>query len=73
MVPRSGWSRISTAGMPAITSIADHVEAADRASPTDRSVRSATTSAMPMTTASLANSAGWIDMPADHAARSASR
>ena len=29
----------------------------------DPSVRSATSSAIPITTASLANSAGWMDMP----------
>ena len=62
MVPRSGCSRISTAGRPAIASMPT-----TSAVPTRRrqvpSARSATSRAIPITTASLANSDGWIDMP----------
>ena len=39
----------------------------------DPSVRSATTSAMPTITASLANSAGWMDMPARAGSTTATR
>ena len=64
IVPRSGWSRIRTAGTPAITSISR-----TSTEPTRRrqrpSERSASTSAMPMTTASFANSDGWIERPSD--------
>ena len=52
-----------TAGTPAITSIRS-----TSSEPTRRrqrpSERSASTSAMPMTTASFANSDGWIERPA---------
>ena len=62
IVPRSGWSRISAAGTPAMTSIpsTSGVLTPRRHRP---SLRSATSRAMPITTASLANSDGWIDMP----------
>ena len=53
---------ISTAGTPAITSmpITSALPIWLRHLP---SARSATSRAMPMTTASLANSDGWIDIP----------
>ena len=61
-MPRSGCSMISSAGMPAITPIS-----ATSTAPTCRrrefSVRSAMIIAIPITTASLANSAGWIERP----------
>ena len=53
---------MSTAGTPAITSISSTSKV-----PTRRcqraDERSASTSAMPMTTASFANSDGWIESP----------
>ena len=52
---------ISAAGMPAMTSMPTTSTA-----PTcvrRPSARSATSSAIPITTASLANSEGWIDIP----------
>jgi hypothetical protein len=52
---------ISAAGMPAITSIPTTSTAPTRAR--RPSARSATSSAMPITTASLASSEGWIDIP----------
>ena len=62
IVPRSGCSMISNAGIPAITPIS-----ATSTAPTRRrrefSVRSAMIIAIPITTASLANSAGWIERP----------
>ena len=62
MVPRSGCRMISSAGMPAITPIR-----ATSTAPTRRwrefSTRSAMIIAIPMTTASLANSAGWMESP----------
>ena len=63
MVPRSGCSMISEAGTAAISSIS---ETSTQSTVRRRlpSARSATTSAMPITTASLASSEGWIDMPA---------
>ena len=73
IVPRSGWSRISTAGTPAIS---QHQQARRANRPRRRqrpSARSASTSAMPMTTASFANSDGWMDRPSRPAARTASR
>ncbi len=62
MVPRSGCTRMSTAGTAAIASMpttsTDPI--ARRHLP---SARSATNSAIPIATASLANSDGWIDSP----------
>ena len=63
IVPRSGWSRISAAGSPAIASMPTTSKEPTSLVRSEPSVRSATSSAIPMTTASLANSAGWIDMP----------
>jgi hypothetical protein len=62
MVPRSGWSMISAAGIPAIPSI-NQTSTPLMPRPREFSVRSATSMADIVTTASLANSAGWIDMP----------
>ena len=62
MVPRSGCRRMRTAGIPAMASITATSRLPTRR-PHRLSVRSATTRAIPMTTASLANSEGWIDMP----------
>ena len=61
MVPRSGCSRISDAGSPAITSIPSTSK--DRTPRLDQSARSAHSSAMPTTTVSLANSDGCTDIP----------
>ena len=63
-VPRSGWSRISAAGSEATASMPRTSRWRTSRWRQEPSVRSATTSAMPITTDSLANSAGWIDMPA---------
>ena len=61
IVPRSGCSMIRVAGTPAMASMPSTVP---RPTGLRRpSVRSATSSAIPMTTASLANSAGCTDMP----------
>ena len=62
-VPRSGWSRIMTAGTAATASIARTSTCLTSRCRHEPSVRSATTSAIPVQTASLANSAGWIDIP----------
>ena len=64
IVPRSGCSRISAAGSEATASMPRTSRWRTSRWRQEPSVRSATTSAMPMTTESLANSAGWIDMPA---------
>ena len=62
MVPRSGCSRISAAGSAATASIANTSMKPTR--PRQRpSLRSATTSAMPITMASFANSEGWMERP----------
>ena len=53
---------ISAAGTPAITSIPTTSAVPTRVR--RPSLRSATSSAIPITTASLANSDGWIDIPA---------
>ena len=53
---------ISAAGTPAITSIPMTSTVPTRFCQRP-SARSATSSAMPMTTASLASSEGWMDMP----------
>ena len=45
-----------------MASIADHVDPVRGSGRQRPSARSATTSAIPITTASLANSDGWIDM-----------
>ena len=62
IVPRSGWSRISTAGTAAISSIST-----TSTSPTwgrqRPAARCASTRLIPMMTASLANSAGCTDIP----------
>ncbi len=63
IVPRSGWARINVAGTAAMTSIPTTSTMPTRARHRP-SARSATTSAIPITTASLANSEGWIDRPA---------
>ena len=62
MVPRSGCSRISAAGQPGDREHADHVGGADPAPPGALGALG-DSSAIPITTASLANSEGWIDMP----------
>ena len=46
-----------------MASISEHLHGADARHRQRPSARSASTSAMPMTTASLANSEGWIDRP----------
>ena len=74
IVPRSGCSRISAAG-----SAGDRQHrrprrrVPTRAPPASPRCARRRSSAIPITTASLANSAGWIDMPAEHAATTASR
>ena len=61
-MPRSGCIRISTVGTAATASISETSTAPTygRRRPSERSAR---TSAMPTTTASLASSDGWIDRP----------
>ena len=58
VVPRSGWSRTSTIGTAATRIIATTSPSDTRACQRP-SLRSARTSAMAMTTASLASSEGW--------------
>jgi hypothetical protein len=61
-VPRSGCIRISAAGTAAISSAGTRSES-DREVRSRPSARSASTSAIPTITPTLASSAGWIDRP----------
>ena len=63
IVPRSGCAMISAAGIATNTSAATTSRSRSWRSPLRCSVFSASSSARPVTTPSLANSAGWIDMP----------